>query len=69
MEEITMNVNGMVCEGCEKRIINRLSTIKGVKEVIANHKNGTVLVKADEKIEKNVIEETIEDLGFDVKEE
>lgn len=68
MEEITINVNGMVCEGCEKRIMNRLSTIEGVKEVIANHKNGTVLIKTDDKIEKNVIEEMIEDLGFDVKE-
>ena len=47
MEEIKLNVNGMVCGGCEKRVVNSLSTIDGVKEVIANHNEGTVAIKSD----------------------
>lgn len=68
MEEIKLNVNGMVCGGCEKRVVNALSTINGVKEVIADHENGIVLVKMAEKIDENIIKEMIEDLGFEVKE-
>lgn len=69
MEEIKMNVSGMVCGGCEKRVVNAVSTIDGVKEVIANHNDGTVVVKADTKIERAEIKERIEDLGFEVKED
>lgn len=69
MEEIKLNVNGMVCGGCEKRVVNSLSTIDGVKEVIANHNEGTVAIKSDEKIDRNIIKEKIEDLGFEVKED
>lgn len=69
MKEIKLNVNGMVCGGCEKRVINALSTINGVQEVIANHNNGTVTIKTNEEIEQNIIKEKIEDLGFEVKED
>ena len=69
MEEIRLNVNGMVCGGCEKRVVNSLSTIDGVKEIIANHNEGTVVIKSDEKIDINIIKEKIEDLGFEVKED
>lgn len=69
MEEIKINVEGMVCGGCEKRIVNSLSSIEGVNEVMANHNNGTVIIKANEKIEKQIIKEKIEDLGFEIKED
>lgn len=68
MEEMKMKVSGMVCGGCEKRVVNALSTIDGVKEVMADHTNGTVLVKMEKKIEKSILKEKIEDLGFEVKE-
>ena len=69
MKEIKLNVEGMVCEGCEKRVENALKTINGVNEVIAKHESGIVTITADNEIEKNVIEEKIEDLGFEVKED
>ncbi len=68
MKEIKINVNGMVCEGCEKRVVNSLSTINEVKEVIADYNNGIVLVKTDERIDESIIKEKIEELGFEVKE-
>lgn len=36
MNEINLNVEGMMCGGCEKRIENALGDIKGVKNVKAN---------------------------------
>lgn len=69
MEEVKINVEGMVCGGCEKRVVNAVSEIEGVTEVVANHSEGTVVVKADTKIDVNIIKEKIEDIGFDVKED
>lgn len=68
MEEMKLNVSGMVCGGCEKRVVNAVSTIDGVKEVIANYNEGTVIVKSDKKISEDIIKEKIEDLGFEVEE-
>lgn len=67
MEKLTIKVNGMHCEGCEKRIKNALEDIRGVKEVEADYKKGIVIIDAKSKIDNKVIEEAIEDLGFEVK--
>lgn len=65
MKEINLKVKGMHCEGCENRIKNSLSTIDGVDEVIANHIDGTVLIKTNKEVDLEKIKEKIEDLGFE----
>lgn len=67
MKELELKVEGMVCGGCEKRVVNALSDLQGVSEVIANHQNGTVLVKMTEEVDIEIIKEKIDDLGFEVK--
>ena len=70
MKELKIKVKGMVCEGCENRVKNALSTIDGVDNVEANHKTGIVTVKLNKEIEKSIFEEKIDDLGFEsVKED
>ena len=69
MKEITIKVEGMVCNGCENRVQNALKNIDGVKEVIANHTNGTVIVTACNEVKENILKEKIEDIGFKVKED
>ncbi len=66
MEEIKIKVNGMVCEGCENRVKNALSTIDGIESVEANHETGIVTVKTNKEIDNTVIEEKIDDIGFEV---
>lgn len=67
MKEITLKVDGMVCNGCENRVVNALKTLEGIKEVEASFKNGIVTVKGN--VEKEKLEEKIEDLGFKVVKE
>ena len=67
MKEITIKVDGMVCNGCENRVQNALKTIEGIESVIANYKNGTVVVHAKEEVTENIIKAKIEDIGFQVK--
>lgn len=65
MKEIILKVQGMACEGCENRIQNALRNMEGIENVVANHKEGIVTVKADETL-IDIIKEKIEDLGFTV---
>lgn len=69
MKEIEINVKGMVCGGCEKRVINAVSSIEGVENVIANHETGKVDIVYKESIDVQSIKDKIEDIGFKVVED
>ena len=69
MKEITIQVKGMVCHGCENRVQNALKNKEGVEQVVANHEQGTVTILAKKEIEKKELEQTIEDIGFEVVKE
>lgn len=69
MKETKIKVNGMVCEGCENRVKNALTTIEGIEEVEASYQKGEVTIFAKEEISKSVMEEKIEDIGFEVVKE
>ena len=66
MNNLKLRVQGMHCEGCENRIKKSLSEISNIKEVIANHENGEVIINYDGEIILNEIKEIIDDLGFEV---
>lgn len=67
MKQKIINVQGMECQGCENRIQNIVKNIKGVKKVIANHINGTVIITVEEEINMNEVKEKINEIGFNVK--
>ena len=69
MKEIIIKVKGLMCEGCENRIKNSLNTIDGVETVYANYKEGIVKITLRELVEKNILEDRINDLGFEVVKE
>lgn len=69
MKETKIKVNGMVCEGCENRVKNALSAIDGVEKVEASYQKGEVTILAKEEISKSIMEEKIEDIGFEVVKE
>ena len=69
MKELLIKIDGMHCEGCEKRIQNALKNLKEIKKVIANYKKGTVNIILKKEISEVKIKEVIEDIGFFVKED
>lgn len=69
MKKLLINVEGMACGGCEKRVQNALMEINGVKEAVADHKAGTVKVTFEDQVFEKDIKEQIEDIGFTVKED
>ena len=64
MEEIVLKVNGMMCGGCENRVKKAVQNIDGVESVIADHNTGKVIVIKNKNISKNIIIETLEDIGY-----
>jgi len=68
MKETIIEVEGMVCNGCENRVQNALKTIEGIEKVVANYKNGTVAITSKEEITEEIMKEKIKDIGFKVKE-
>lgn len=61
---VTLNVEGMMCQGCVKRVTSALDEL-GVQAQISLE-NGTVSFEGDDTLTKNV-STAIEDLGFVVK--
>ena len=68
MQEINLKVEGMKCGGCEKRVINAVLAIEGVKSVEASFAQKTVKITADSKVNAEEVAETIDNLGFEVVE-
>ena len=66
MKETVINVKGMVCGGCENRVKNALKELEGVEKVEADYKTGIVKIFANENVERKVMEEVIEDIGFEI---
>ena len=67
MKELKFKVDGMHCEVCENRIKKALNMLNGVTGVYANFKDGIVIVTIDKNVNINSIKETINDLGFEIK--
>lgn len=68
MKKLVIEVDGMVCNGCENRLENVLLQIDGVQKVVANHINGTVIITSKNDILPAVIKKKIADIGFSLKE-
>lgn len=66
MNKLNIKVKGMVCGGCENRVKNAVSAIDKISSVEADYKTGIVTIISEDKIDKEIIVETINDIGFEV---
>lgn len=64
--EKTFNVEGMMCPHCEAHVKNALEALLEVASVVADHKNGTVVVKLTSDLSDAKIVETITAQGYKV---
>lgn len=69
MKEVILKINGMMCEGCENRVKNRLMQESGVEKVEADHNTGKVTIYSNEVLKNEEIENIIIDLGYEVVKE
>ena len=66
-EELTLNVTGMTCGGCESAIRRVLSMVDGVATATPSYKDSLVKVMYDpSRVDRETITRAIETAGFNV---
>jgi len=66
--EVTLNVEGMTCDGCENAIKAGVESLDGIDAVESSHEEGWTKVKFDKaQTSKEDIEAKISDTGYEVK--
>ena len=66
MNEIKLKIKGMMCSGCENRVKNALESIPEVEKVTADYLTGIINICCKDTVDKKVIKEVIEDIGFEI---
>jgi copper ion binding protein len=65
LETLEIEVTGMTCGNCEKKIVKEVSALEGVKSVQASHEAENTIVEFDNsKTDLETIKKTIEDAGY-----
>ena len=66
--EVSLNVEGMTCDGCENAIKSGVESLEGIAEVESSHEEGWTRVKYDKNLTSvEDIEAKITDTGYEVK--
>jgi len=67
MEQLSFDVEGMSCSGCEGNVSEALNDLRGVKSVNADHEDGNVSVTYEEKkTDAAEMNDAIEGAGYEV---
>ncbi|WP_306058777.1 heavy-metal-associated domain-containing protein [Natronococcus wangiae] len=66
MEQTTLEVTGMSCDGCETNVTETLEALEGVSSATANHEADEVRVEHDEGADVGALQGAIEDAGYEV---
>lgn len=66
--ELTVQVDGMSCSGCEQRIRAALHRLDGTRDVSADHQSGRVRVRFDpDNVAADAVRDRIELAGYTVR--
>ena len=66
MEKI-IKVNGMKCDKCAIRVANCLNSLENISNTNVDLNTKEVKIEYDNKIDLDLIEEKINDLGFNIE--
>lgn len=67
-KEMLFVVNGMICNGCKKRVEKSLLQMDNVRKVSVNLKNGEVRLYSDRDIDIEKVKDVLIPIGYSVKE-
>ena len=60
----TIEIQNLKCGGCEATIINKLSGLNNVEEVLVNHENGSVNFKYNTPEDLEIVKIALSKLGY-----
>ncbi|MCR5490596.1 MAG: cation transporter [Bacilli bacterium] len=64
MIEVTIQVEGMMCEMCESHVCDQLRKVPGVKKAKASHYKNTATAIAEEGVDVDALKAGIESQGY-----
>lgn len=65
-KQITIKVEGMMCENCEKHVKDALEAIDGVDNAVTSHTEGTAIVTLSKDVDHDVMKTAIEKEDYEV---
>lgn len=66
-ENVTLQVEGMTCTGCEQRLGKALRRVDGVREATADHRTGQVRVRFDPAVtDRAALADQVDNAGYSV---
>lgn len=66
--EYSLNIGGMKCENCAKKITSLLEKIPGIEKTVASVKDGKIDIVSSLPVVKDAVEKAVKEAGFDFKE-
>ena len=66
VQELVLQVSGMMCEHCEAHVKEALEALPGVQSACANHKDGTVKISLSADVAENALQSAIKDAGYEL---
>lgn len=66
MREITVGIDGMMCEMCESHIQNAIRDHFHVNKVKANRKKNNAVIVAEDDISEDALHEVIDPTGYKI---
>jgi len=67
MKEITVKIDGMVCEMCVKHVSTALSKLSGIISFSVDLKNGEATLKSEEPLDEALVKKAVEEAGYTYK--
>lgn len=67
MFEITLEIDGMMCNMCEAHVNNAVRNSLNVKKVTSSHADGRTVIIAAEDIPDEKLREVIAETGYELK--
>lgn len=65
--EYSLNIGGMKCENCAKKITSLLEKIPGIEKAVASVKNGKIDIVSSLPVVKDAVKKAVKEAGFDFK--
>lgn len=67
MQTVTLNIDGMTCDGCVKSVTRLLEGVEGVEKAEVSLENKNAVITFDEsKTDTDALIDAVEDGGYDV---
>lgn len=65
--EYSLNIGGMKCENCAKKITSLLEKIPGIEKAVASVKDGKIDIVSSLPVVRETVEKAVKEAGFDFK--